>query len=81
MKTFEARVVKGRLVIDAPSPYPEGAQVRLVAASDPEGEELDANGIELPVRVDVRIRTSSSSEMADRKDRDRRRTLRCCTRA
>jgi hypothetical protein len=34
MKTFEARVVKGRLVVDEPSPYPDGTKVRLVAVDE-----------------------------------------------
>ncbi|MCC7386206.1 MAG: hypothetical protein IT384_30465 [Deltaproteobacteria bacterium] len=43
MKTFEARVVKGKLVIDQPSPYPDGTIVRLLVADlDDDGEdELD----------------------------------------
>jgi hypothetical protein len=34
VKTFEARVVKGRLVLDEPSSLPEGTTVRLVAADE-----------------------------------------------
>jgi hypothetical protein len=41
-KTFQARVVKGRLLLDAPSRLPEGTVVRLrVAESEGDGDELD----------------------------------------
>jgi hypothetical protein len=46
MKTFEARVVKGRLVIDAPSPYPDGTVIRLVVAAEQPAVDLDMDAEE-----------------------------------
>lgn len=40
MKTFEARVVKGRLKLDEPSLYPEGSVVRLLVLDETVTEQM-----------------------------------------
>jgi hypothetical protein len=48
VKTFEARVVNGKLVIDQPSPYPEGTVVHLMVTDEPvtEADLLEEMGEE-----------------------------------
>jgi hypothetical protein len=80
VKTFEARVVKGRLVVDEPSPYPDGTKVRLVAVDDRVAEaelieELGKEGLaELKAslkrsRADFKARRSVSLERVARERR------------
>jgi len=47
MKTFEARVVGGRLLLDAPSALPDGTVVSLLLADDDDGEIAEEERAEL----------------------------------
>lgn len=68
MKTFEARVVKGKLVIDQPSPYPEGAIVRLMVADEPvtEADLVQEMGEEGLAALKASLKRSQADEKAGR---------------
>lgn len=57
MKTFEARVVKGRLVLDAPSPFPDGAVVRLMVVDEGDEDVADLAG---PKHAELRAALAKS---------------------
>jgi hypothetical protein len=84
MRTFEARVVKGRLVVDEPSPYPNGTTVRLVAVDESVTEEdlLKELGRDGLAALKASLKRSHADYKAGRthaledvvRDRSRRRT-------